>query len=266
MQALQRCVNIFPSLRHLANVADWALGTAGGSSALTAAALLGALQRQIAQAKGMVRAHSAAVVRPLSRWWVVAAAPPQSLLASLNPMPCYLFVNPQVTMISGLPILDLILLVAVQRLAQRGKLDVNFEMVRNTAIPNGGLLAVVWRVMPLLCVVRRSSAWAQWALVCAMDRTGKPWFLHLCVISPSFPCCGSTPCLSRSDQTLIAAPCSPTTSSASTPWWAPTWTATAAAPPPRPTTTSCPWACWLSLIPGAHHFRPGSEPVFGMFC
>lgn len=36
-------------------------------------------------------------------------------------------------MISGLPILDLILLVAVQRLAQRGKLDVNFEMVRNTA-------------------------------------------------------------------------------------------------------------------------------------
>jgi len=33
-------------------------------------------------------------------------------------------------MVAGLPILDLILLVAVQRLAQRGKEDVNFEMVR----------------------------------------------------------------------------------------------------------------------------------------
>lgn len=32
-------------------------------------------------------------------------------------------------MISGLPILDLILLVAVQRLAQADKHDVNFEMV-----------------------------------------------------------------------------------------------------------------------------------------
>ena len=31
-------------------------------------------------------------------------------------------------MISGLPVLDLILLVAVQRLAQRDKHDVNFEM------------------------------------------------------------------------------------------------------------------------------------------
>ncbi|PRW39188.1 Origin recognition complex subunit 4 [Chlorella sorokiniana] len=88
-QALQRCVNIFPSLRHLANVADWALGAAASSGALSVAALVAALQRQISQAKGMI------------------------------------------TMIGGLPILDLILLVAVQRLAQRGKLDVNFEMAHH---------------------------------------------------------------------------------------------------------------------------------------
>jgi len=47
-------VSTSPSLRYLANIADWALGAAGGSGTLSTAALLGALQRQLSQAKGMV--------------------------------------------------------------------------------------------------------------------------------------------------------------------------------------------------------------------
>ena len=37
-------------------------------------------------------------------------------------------------MVAGLPVLDAILLVALQRLAQRGKEDVNFEMVRRLGL------------------------------------------------------------------------------------------------------------------------------------
>lgn len=45
--------------------------------------------------------------------------------------------------------------------------------------------------------------------------------------------------------------CRRTTSSPSTRWWAPTWTATAAARQPRRMTTCCRWACWRLWTPGA---------------
>ncbi|KAI3431512.1 hypothetical protein D9Q98_004562 [Chlorella vulgaris] len=90
--SLQRCINIYPSMRHLALIASMALSSLDKPGA----------------APGLTpRVLGAAVVR---------------LLACRKSM---------VTTISGLPILDLILLVAVHRVRAKGADDFNFEMAHN---------------------------------------------------------------------------------------------------------------------------------------
>lgn len=54
-QALQLCINVYPSLRSLASLADWALLACLGGGRLSAKALRAAAERQLDQAKGMVR-------------------------------------------------------------------------------------------------------------------------------------------------------------------------------------------------------------------
>ena len=165
LQALARCIVIYPSLHHLALIADMALAAATPvpwapvkpTGLLSAAVLLGAVQRLLSQAKAVVGAACMVAFlcclpacqagQPPNRSGMQLALGPRMGLAPLafaaaktppahpthppHPQPCFccLLCALQVGTIAGLSILDLILLVAIHRLTAKGVEDLNFEMV-----------------------------------------------------------------------------------------------------------------------------------------